>query len=837
MQSIAISRLHWKEFRTQGVIWGALFAMSIIFAVAVIVLVDIDNLGIAIDSLIFAAPALFAVACGAFTFASEDESGTISVLRQLPINSRDLLRAKLGFGLTGLGLFYVVFAAVVWFITVQVKSTSPSAPAHLHYAFWGLEALLWSAFFSMRTRSSFAAATWGAATVALITLVFEVFGYSNLYYQIGFCLARVLLLGYVSARLLPQSAEWFHDFEIPPRATPLSWLIQRVHRIPREVGRVLWLSWRENRTLILICATVVATALIAALFFYVNRRIENAEYLARNGYSTNWRQPVPFTLPPYFSMVIAAAVIGAILFAALGLIVYGTTRQLRGVPLLVNQGISARLVALVRTLLFIGLAATICVAAGLAALCAMTSNRGRESYDGNLILNFASMLPIWSFVGAFWTSFHTNKKVLAYIVGIILALAAASLQFVFSLGHIEITLFEKSVFTWLGLAIVGYTILFAPGWALQRRSRLRRLASWSLFPLAMGGIYAGAAFYRTVNLPDISKIETNIPVPRDIPRVRYVEAPNKIDIRDALGVVGPDPDSLISTIWRSGRQVPYISPEYFHDWLTTDPTSLKWEAKSLAKVQLIYRVFLELELQIQWVRNKLLSENCVIEIGTESGEQSLEWLVLGVYAKLKESKPDEALSYIESMIVGRRNLGFYFFHHPESVGQFPRKVMGAVPEDTVFKLLAEWANHPSVKGNPGLLRRAIEIIPKPDEGRELAIHGIQRIKDRLKSRNFGGAPSWTPIDDRVQMVCRMALPWEERRRSIMIDYAADLAYRSWSTPGLFARRQTQEEMDRFGHDFSGSFYKPFSFGQQKESRIAVRQMLEQALRNADPTPN
>ncbi len=833
MQSIAISRLHWKEFRTQGVIWGALFAMSIIFAVAVIVLVDIDNLGIAIDSLIFAAPALFALACGAFTFASEDESGTISMLRRLPINSRDLLRAKLGFGLTGLGLFYVVFAAVVWFITVQVKSTSPSAPAHLHYAFWGLEALLWSAFFSMRTRSSFAAATWGAATVALITLVFEVFGYSNWYYEIGLLLARIILLGYVAARLLPQSAEWFHDFEIPTRATPLSWLIQRVHRIPREVGRVLWLSWRENRTLILICAAVVATALIVAFFFYMNGRFEYAEFLAQgSGYYTNWRQPIPYTLPPYFSMAVAATVIGVILFAALGLIVYGTTRQLRGVPLLVNQGISARLVALVRTLLFIGLAATIWAATGIAALLQMTSNMGRESYDANLILVFAIMLPFWCFVGAYWTSFHSNKKVLAYLIGIILGLAAASLQFVLAQARINLILFA-----WLGIATIGYTLLFAPGWALQRRNRFRRLASWSLFSLALGGIYAGVAFHRTVDVPDISKIETNIPVPHDIPRVSYVVAPNKIDIRDALGVVGPDPDSLISTIWRIGRQVPYISPEYFHDWLTTDPTSLKWETKSLAKVQLIYRVFLELEPQIQWARDKLLSENCVIEVGTESGEQSQEWLVLGVYAKLKESKPDEALTYIESMIVGSRNLRFYFFHRPESVGQFSRTIMGSVPEDTVFKLLDEWANHPSVKRDPGLLRRAIEIIPKPDEGRELAIHGIQRIKDRLKSRDFGGATSWTPIDDRVQMVSRMALPWEERRRNIMIDYAADLAYRSWSNPGLFARRQTQEEMDRFGHDFSGSFYKPFSFGQQKESRIAVRQMLEQALRNADPTPN
>ncbi len=836
MESIAISRLHWKELRTQGVIWLALFAMCFMFAIAVIVLVDPYNLAVVMDSLIFVAPALFALACGSFAFASEDETGTISILRRLPINSRDLLRAKVGFGLIGLLLFYILFAAVVWIAAFQLRPRLLSAPGHFHYAFWGLEALFWSAFFSMRTRSSFASAAWAAVIVASITIVFEILLSKSYPVQIAAVLARILSLGFVTARLIPQSDEWFHDFEVQSKPNALNWLIERLIRIPRDIGRVLWLSWRENRAIIWICLAAIGISLTSAVYFLVVSRFEHVESLATSYRWQNYQRTLTqYPLPPYFWLMIAASLFNGLLSGSLGLITFGTPRQLRGVPMLAHQGISPRLVAAVRIALYVGLASIVWLTAGIAIVIGLLYRQ--DPYDGGLVLQFAFMLPAWCCVASLWSSFHTTKKVVAYIAGIILATFACAIQFVFANASISLSIGKYSIFFGLCLFLVVYTIVFATAWSLQRWSRVRRMASWSLFPLALVGLYVGTGIYRMNDVPNPSLINTFIPEPKNVPDVKIVKSPSKILPNDVFGEQLSDYDMSKLNWYNVGRGQANL--DWFSEWLVTDPTSLHWLGRNLESTQTTYRFFKEVEPTIQWIRDQLNSMDCVVvgwSDNLQEEQHGYNWLLFGAVAKLKESNPAESLAYARSLIRLATNQRFLNAQKKLWGDDATRRNANFI-EIQALEFLDVWANHESTKINPALLEDAIGLIPEPNAGLDLDIFTIARSYHRLKTNLESDDPPFLdrgdwygnsmPIDRRVLSIVRALVPWERERNLKLLDYAVGLAYQWRTNPTALTRYAVNGRKERYSKYLSS--LRPSNFDKLVEARVSAKEKLEKAL--------
>lgn len=852
MQSIAMSRLHWKEFRTQGVIWLALFAMCAMFAVAVVALVDPDSLGLAMDSLIFAGPTLFALACGSFAFASEDEAGTVSVLRRLPLGSRDVLRAKIGFGLMGLLLFYFLFAILVWAVAYQLRPRLISIPGHFHYAFWGFEALLWSAFFSMRTRSSFASAIWGAVLVGVTTYIFELLGTRGVAMQVAAYALRILVLAYVAARLIPQSDEWFHDFEIPSRPLRHPAILSRIQRLPRDIGRILWLTWRENRTLILIAVGLAVILLLVARYLYLQDQWHDLEELARGNVSGY--DPIAL-LPAGLNFFLASTIGVSLLCAALGLVVFGTVRQMSGVTLLVQKGFRPQFVALVRVAFLGSLSLLACIGLHLEILSATAW--AMAYYDGQRIINIILLLPAWVFVASLWTSLHTKKKVIAYFAGIILGCVAAAQHFVFLNASIAPWWWRHTVFFWFAALIIGSSILLTGKWAHRHWGFTERLASWSILPLGLIAIYAGVATYRIYDVPNVSRLTARIAKPKGVPLPVWLTAENPIDLKQILGEHPSDP--MIANIFyrnadnRRDYWAPSINHDYFSEWSTTDESSIKYQAGLFDAAELTYQCFLRFEPTIVWARDKVIAEDCEVNFSVDRGGPE-NWYLVGAYAKLKEGKPDESLRYIHALIrtgIITQNSWFHSherrmrqpFFQPWPVKYVPdnREYLPAIaawnPYESIgLEMMRSWANHPLVKMQPALIEEAIGLIPEPDLGRDIDSYGIEFLREWRKSRPNSELNTWFlrfPVDGKVKDYGEMLLPWETMRRQILIEQAADLAVKVRNDPSIRTRVEAMAEMRRYRNPF-GDFFNA-NFDKLAELRVSTKQKLEQALAEATKT--
>jgi hypothetical protein len=827
MLTLAATRLVWKELRIQGILWLALMALSVVFAVAVVVLVTPDQMGSAFSALLFTGPALFGLASGAFAFAGEDEAETLGLLRRLPLTSREILRIKLGFGLAGLVLFFLVFSGVLVALVTQFRRLPvPQLNAPL-FALWGLESLVWSALFSMRTRSTFAAAAWGAIAVASITLATE---YSLAWGPLATWGIRGLVLTIAALRLVPQVDDWFHDYQRDADANWFGQAYAATTRLPRKAGRVLWLAYRENRWLILLCAVLVVALLAVGSLQSLYFRLDDIEDLARND---SWRQSrtIPFVAPlvPGFGTILTTIMFGSLLFAGLGLLVFGTVRQQRGFATLAQQGGSARFVAIVRIFLFGGLTILLYGLAGL-AIARWLFRLDFSNSDGLVVIGLAGSIPLWCFVGAAWSSFHTRKKIIAYVAGLLLGAFAGSMQFLLAEPLSSVRIWGWWPFTWVGLALVIFTIVFAPAWALRRWPRPFRLAAWSIFPAALAAIYGGTAYYRTVDVPDISRMPLEIPVSPEIPDVKVVTAPEKIDLGELWGDTVPDYGTSAHSIWDRGDGTLSIYRQRLEKWLVLDAASTQWDAGNLNREQFLYRVFSELEPRIKWVRDKLISDDCLVAFSRTEQVNSMDWLTLGFYAKLKDSQPQEALRYIQALLKFSERHTLYRMRVPYVWGGLPYWATNQSAELDAYQMLETWVKHPSVSHNSELIRSAIDILPDPDEGRDMALQSIRRTLETRLKRESGYLRM--PVDSQLLVVLDALRPWEVRRQRIQWEFLARMAVRSWNANSANEAFKIQRELSHYGWRLPHQMANRTWFEDRAERRREVRRVLEDALRAA-----
>jgi hypothetical protein len=113
----AMSRLLWKEMRTQAPLWLAMLAGVFLLSLSVTLSsTPTAPLSDPLIGIVYVLTAGFAAASAAVLFAGESEEGHANWLRQLPMNTAELITGKVGFGVLATGLLLVasyLVAAIV----------------------------------------------------------------------------------------------------------------------------------------------------------------------------------------------------------------------------------------------------------------------------------------------------------------------------------------------------------------------------------------------------------------------------------------------------------------------------------------------------------------------------------------------------------------------------------------------------------------------------------------------------------------------------------------------------------------------------------------------------
>ena len=88
MTSAIFGRLLWKEYRALRAFWLAMAALAVLLQLVLLVSPNVNEMVPWIFACALAAPALYALACGATMFAAEHEDSTFEFLRGLPLGAR-----------------------------------------------------------------------------------------------------------------------------------------------------------------------------------------------------------------------------------------------------------------------------------------------------------------------------------------------------------------------------------------------------------------------------------------------------------------------------------------------------------------------------------------------------------------------------------------------------------------------------------------------------------------------------------------------------------------------------------------------------------------------------
>ena len=183
MNASIVWRLVWKEYRVLRGFWIALACMTLIAQLYILVrITPADGMVVWLFSCAAAAPAFYALGCGATMFATEYEEGTVELLRALSAPAGPVAAGKLvaAVGTTAL-LWVVLWLAATWMAGGRLIGSpvwidgSRSPGTSVGYGLlehWGLaaaEGLLWGILFSLIVKRPLLAACLGA-TAASVTV-------------------------------------------------------------------------------------------------------------------------------------------------------------------------------------------------------------------------------------------------------------------------------------------------------------------------------------------------------------------------------------------------------------------------------------------------------------------------------------------------------------------------------------------------------------------------------------------------------------------------------------------------------------------------------------------
>ena len=115
MTTDVFRRIVWKEYRMLRGFWVALaaFVLAGQFAASMYVR-DAEDVRMALIAIMSVAVALYALGAAATAFAVEREEGTVALLQALPVQSRQLFRAKVTFAAASTVLLATLLALITW---------------------------------------------------------------------------------------------------------------------------------------------------------------------------------------------------------------------------------------------------------------------------------------------------------------------------------------------------------------------------------------------------------------------------------------------------------------------------------------------------------------------------------------------------------------------------------------------------------------------------------------------------------------------------------------------------------------------------------------------------
>jgi hypothetical protein len=245
---------------------------------------------------------------------------------------------------------------------------------------------------------------------------------------------------------------------------------------------------------------------------------------------------------------------------------------------------------------------------------------------------------------------------------------------------------------------------------------------------------------------------------------------------------------------------------------------------------------------VAWARDRLNSEDCVVRFSEFAFDQD-RWLNIGALAKLKESKPEESLEYIRANLRGADASQRFWYHLRQEGTEGMRQAWTRWPrfnEMTGIELLHIWAEHPGVADRPDLISKAIKMLPEIDLefDRSIAAGNLIAQRELQRQQRFEDEFEMArerPWNYRTRSLIDLLVPWESRRRQIMLDYATYLSYQWYIDPSINGRHKIHEQRQKYGVGTAIPFFDPPNpdTDSKHELRMFLEEKQKQAASNAD----
>ncbi len=281
MNSAILQRLIWKEYRVLRSFWLATLVFVIVASVATCAGGKRHLWGMRLsgEDFFFLAAlgnCMYALGVGGMLFAIEHELSTAAFLRRLPLDARHLLVAKLTaafISLLGLKLVLWFVASLFWMITLTDLNAGSIRTILSSGLVTELELFAWGAMFSLLSRQPLTTIICGVAGPSLVVHMLLPLSLQNSvggilgHYQ-SWLMVRLLLsltlLGLVAAlsekwlrspEPLSLQPNWIRRLTFRKRVDQADWLSAKLRAAPirttawSQLGRLMWLQWRQSRTL------------------------------------------------------------------------------------------------------------------------------------------------------------------------------------------------------------------------------------------------------------------------------------------------------------------------------------------------------------------------------------------------------------------------------------------------------------------------------------------------------------------------------------------------------------------------------------------------------------
>lgn len=514
MNTAALWRLTWKEYRANRALWIAVVVLVVVSqAAAALFLHSTSHSATPETNLIYllalGGPIFFAAGSAGMAFAIEREEGTIDFLRAAPVSPKFVVASKMGVAtLATIALIVALWPMALWFSRGQM----PTADAHGSFVIGLLlafEAIAWGTLFSLFSTRPLLAI---CQTIFVVSMIVEVpalahasIGWGIAAFSTG--LAALAADIYLGLRWLDQDRtrtlagpsvsgrvrRWMRR-----RSAAREWagkpiILELSQNRDRStmLGHLLWQHWRQSAWVML-----ALPAMWVAVFVALGQQFV-------------WRWEYPATAYLEWIIIGGAALIGCAVFRA--------DQARRNYRYFVEHKIPARYVWFTRQVFW---CAAMCVAVAVVWIILtgpeklveyihyVSENPRRDAPWGD-----ARDLSLWRYELPWATSFvviaivaYSAGQWASMIVrsGILSAVVAAAIAIPLC-GWVDL-MHQMQISPWwsvlpIPLVLIFATWLRAPDWVLENRRWSARLRAAAVVLLPAIGLCVAVPIYRVRQLP------------------------------------------------------------------------------------------------------------------------------------------------------------------------------------------------------------------------------------------------------------------------------------------------------------------------------------------------